>query len=516
MRNFLFVLIFTLAVTPIWAQQRVLSNQEQIQKLNTCYRYLQQAYVDEISLDRCVEEAIKASLKELDPHSVYLTKEEMNAAMSSLNGGFSGIGITYMMLGDTIVVRRIHDSSPAKRAGVEHNDRIIGIDGKPTSEYSDITSVLRGKKGSKVKLDVIRTRTLEHNTVIVTRDNIEVSSIAASFKVAPSVGYVKVSTFARNTAEEFLKATNKLGKIDALIVDLRGNSGGMLPSAIKLSEYFLDKDEVIVSTEGRSEGYEYAVQRRGELFGLPVVVLIDESSASASEIFAGALQDHDRGVIVGNTSFGKGLVQRQIPFDDGSAMRITIARYKTPSGRIIQRPYDNGKGQEYYHDMSRYNHPDSINHDTLPMFITIRSARTVYGGGGITPDIYITHDTTAMPTYMSTAYRENIIQRSLVELWDNIEPKSIRKMHPTIEEYDAEYVIDSIAIDAFCRMTGSDDARNDHEYAIPILKAFIAEDVYGSGSYQYVYNRHHDKVLIRAVELAQQRDEMESILGVSF
>lgn len=516
MRRLILALMFTLVATSLWAQQRVFSNQEQVQKLNACYRYLQQNYVDEISLDKCVEEAIRATLKELDPHSTYLSREEMEAAMGSLNGGFSGIGITYTILGDTVVVRKVNDDSPAQRAGVGQNDRIIAIDGKPISEYSDILGALRGPKGSKVKVDVIRARTLEHSTATITRGNIEVSSIAACFKVAPKVGYIKISTFARNTADEFIKAVKKLGRVETLIVDLRGNSGGMLPAAIKLSEHFLDKHEVVVSTEGRNEVYEYAAQRRGELFGTPVIVLINESSASASEIFAGALQDHDRGVIVGNTSFGKGLVQRQVSFDDGSAMRITVARYKTPSGRLIQRPYDNGKSDEYYRDISRYNHPDSMRQDTLPIHRTIRSGRTVYGGGGITPDVYITHDTTTMPAYMTNVVKENIIQRSLIELWDTIEPKSIRKRYPTIETYDANYEVSDIAIDAFCRMVESEDARNDNKYTIPLLKAYIAEDVYGTGSYEYIYNRHHDKVLIRAIELATRREEMESILGIAF
>lgn len=516
MKRLLFTLILALAVTSSWAQQRVLSNQEQIQKLNTCYRYLQQEYVDEIPLDKCVEQAIRASLKELDPHSTYLSKEDMDRAMSSINGGFSGIGVSYMLLGDTIVIRKVNDGSPAKRAGVEHNDRIVAIDNIPISEYSDLTGALRGKKGSKVKVDIIRARTLERSTATITRNNIEVSSIAASFMIAPEVGYVKISTFSRNTAEEFLKSVRQLDKMDALIVDLRNNSGGVLSSAIQLCEYFLDKDEVIVSTEGRNEELDYTSRRRGELFGLPVVVLINEESASASEIFAGALQDHDRGVIVGNTSFGKGLVQRQIAFDDGSAIRITIARYKTPSGRIIQRPYNRGMGAEYYSDKSRYNHPDSMRYDNLPMFITARSGRTVFGGGGITPDVYITHDTVAMPQYMSQALAESHLQRSLIELWDNVDPKTIRKAYPTIEDFDTGYEVDSIAIDTFCRLVNSEEPRSDQDYALPLLKAHIAEDVYGDGSYEYIYNRYHDRVLIRAIELARNRFELESILGVSF
>lgn len=515
MRRLFLLFVLALVATPLCAQRQVLSNQQHIQKLNSCYRYLERDYVDEIYLDKCVEEAIRATLKELDPHSTYLTKEEMDMTMGALNGGFSGIGISYMMLGDTIVVRRVNGDSPAQRAGVELNDRIVTIDGRPVGEYSDITSALRGHKGSKVKVGILHTRTLEHSDITITRNDIEVSSIEANHIIAPNIGYIKIASFSRNTAQEFSAAVKRLGKLDAIIIDLRSNSGGMLTSAIGLSELFLDKNDIIVSTEGRNESFEYAARRRGELCKLPVIVLINEESASASEIFAGAIQDHDRGVVIGNTSFGKGLVQRQITFDDGSAMRITTARYKTPSGRIIQRPYNQGEGDKYYGDHTRYNHPDSMRLDTLPKYTTLKSGRTVYGGGGIIPDIYITHDTTSMPKHIIHAIQNSAFQRSMVELWDSTSPEKIRKSYPTIEAYDANYEVDSVAINAFCRVVNDNSAKEDTRYTLPLLKAYIAEDLYGSGSYEYIYNRAHDKVLLRAIEVAQDKERMETILGAT-
>lgn len=495
------------------AQEHELSAQEQIDKLNSCYRHLQDSYIDEIPFDKCVEGAIIATLKELDPHSTYLTKAEVDVAMSSLGGNFSGIGILYIILDDVIVVRGIEPGSPAEKAGLGHNDRIVAIEGQPVSEYEDVMAALKGKKGSKVSVDVIRARTQESTTITITRNNIDVSAIESSHIIDDNnIGYIKISHFSRNVDQEFQKAVKELGKFESLIIDLRGNSGGVLTSAIRLCDLFLDKGEIIVTTEGRSEYYEYASRSRGSLCGTPVVILINEESASASEIFAGAMQDHDRGVIVGTTSFGKGLVQRQIPFADGSAMRITIAHYKTPSGRIIQRPYEKGHREEYYSDVTRYSHPDSIPQDSTLIFYTLRNGRKVYGGGGITPDVFVEHDTRELPPYITTAYNNNAFQRSLIELWDNISPEEIRNNYPTLQAYDEGYEVNDTIVDCFCRIVNDESARNDRELLYPLLKAQIAEDVYGKGAYQYIYNRHYDTTLIKAMELAANQDDIERIL----
>ena len=516
MNRLLLVIALVFNALSLRAQEYEQGAKEQIEKLNSCYRHLQDSYIDEVPFDKCVEGAIIATLKELDPHSSYLSKAEVDAAMSTLGGNFSGVGIRYIIVNDTVVVRGVEPGSPALEAGLGHNDRIVAIDGRPVSEYEDVMSALKGKKGSKVSVDVIRARTHDANTLTITRNDIDVSAIDASHIIDDKIGYIKISHFSRNVDQEFQKAVKRLGKFDSLIIDLRGNSGGMLTSAIRLCNLFLDRDEVIVTTEGRSECYEYASRSRGALFGTPIIVLINEESASASEIFAGAMQDHDRGIIMGTTSFGKGLVQRQIPFDDGSAMRITIAHYKTPSGRIIQRPYDKGHSEEYFRDITRYSHPDSIQQDSTLIFHTLRHGRKVYGGGGITPDVYVAHDTRELPAYMTTAYTNNAFQLSLIELWDNISPEDIRRSYPTLEEFDKGYEVDRIIVDCFCQIVNDDSAREDRELLYPLLKAQIGEDVYGKGSYQYIYNRHHDTTLIRAIELAKDKEAMETILGVGF
>ena len=512
------LLIATLTFTPLTlsAQEHERSAQKQIEKLNSCYRILQDSYIDDIPFDKCVEGAIVATFKELDPHTTYLTKEEVDAAMSSLDGNFSGIGIHYVIMDDVIIVRGIEPDSPAQKAGLGHNDRIVAIDGKPVSEYEDVMAALKGKKGSKVKVDVIRARTQEATTITITRNYIEVSAIDSSHLIDDEkIGYIKISHFSRNVDQEFQRALKKLGAVESLIVDLRGNSGGILAAAIRLCDLFLDRNEVIVTTEGRSEYFEYASNTRGALLGTPTVILIDEESASASEIFAGAMQDHDRGLIVGTTSFGKGLVQRQIPFDDGSAMRITIAHYKTPSGRVIQRPYEKGHREEYYSDITRYNHPDSIKHDSTLIYHTLRSGRKVYGGGGITPDIFV-RDTTKVPDYMIKAYERNAFQRSLIKLWDNISPEDIRRDYPTLKAYDEGYEVDKIIVDHFCLMVEDEAPREDREFLYPLLKAHIGADVYGKGAYQYIYNRHFDLNLITAIELLKDQSVIEEILQIEF
>lgn len=512
MVRLLLVITFALTTLSLTAQEHRVSAQKQIEKLNSCYQILQDSYIDEIPFDKCVEGAIIATLKELDPHSTYLTKAEMDAAMSSLSGNFSGVGIRYVIIDGEVVVRGIEPGSPAQKAGLGHNDRIVAIEGKPISEYDDVMAALKGKKGSKVSVDVIRARTKERATLTITRNDINVSAIDSSHLIDDDkVGYIKISHFSRNVDQEFQKAVKELGKFESLIIDLRGNSGGVLTSAIRLCDLFLDKGEIIVTTEGRSECFEYASRSRGSLLGTPLVVLIDEASASASEIFAGAMQDHDRGLIVGATSFGKGLVQRQIPFDDGSAMRITIAHYKTPSGRIIQRPYEKGHSEEYFSDTTRYNNPESIQHDSTLVYYTLRSGRKVYGGGGITPDIFIDSNT-ELPEYMIKAYESNAFQRSLIELWDNISHEDILRDYPTLKAFDEGYVVDKIMIDYFCKIVGDQSAREDRELLYPILKAQIAEDVYGKGAYQYVFNRHYDITLTTAIELAKKQGDIERVL----
>lgn len=382
-------------------------------KLDQVFRHVADSYVDPVDLETQTEAAIRAMLSELDPHSAYLTAEEMARARESFNGAFSGIGIEFGILRDTLIVAYVLHDSPAERAGLLPNDRIVRIDTLPVVGLSRerAPELLRGAKGSKVHLEVVRQDTPERLHVEAIRSRIPIHTVDAAYLAAERTGYIKVNRFGHTTMEEFKRAFASLGEVDALILDLRGNSGGLLGQAVELAGFFLPRGTRIVSTEGRAvPSTPLCTTRDGDFIQGQVVVLIDEESASGSEIVAGALQDWDRAWIIGRPSFGKGLVQRQFPLQDGSAIRLTIARYHTPSGRIIQRPYQPGHRKEYYrsHHQRRFLSPDSLTLN-LPVYKTLRLGRNVYGGGGILPDQLIPADTTSPSPYLI-----ELIDRGLV------------------------------------------------------------------------------------------------------
>ena len=392
----LFVILATLSVLPLAAQNE--DDARQFQKLAQVFRYLSGLYVDEVEMKPVVEGAITGMLEELDPHSAYIGAEEMKGVQESFDGEFSGIGVEFNVLRDTVIVVNTIAGGPAERVGVRANDRIVRIDTLDAVGMSrtDVPKHLRGKTGTKVGIDVVRHGTPGRLHFVIVRDKIPLNTVDASYLAGEGIGYIKVNRFGRTTMDEFTEAYRKLGRPEGLILDLRGNGGGLLEQAIGMAGFFLPRGAVIVSTEGRAvPASSFRAQTNGEDLKGRLVVLIDESSASASEIVAGAVQDWDRGVVVGRPSFGKGLVQRQIGLSDGSAVRITVARYHTPSGRVIQRPYEKGKRREYYLDhLRRY---DDAARDSLdaaaPAYRTLRTGRTVYGGGGIRPDILVEADT---------------------------------------------------------------------------------------------------------------------------
>ena len=392
----LFVILATLSVLPLAAQNE--DDARQFQKLAQVFRYLSGLYVDEVEMKPVVEGAITGMLEELDPHSAYIGAEEMKGVQESFDGEFSGIGVEFNVLRDTVIVVNTIAGGPAERVGVRANDRIVRIDTLDAVGMSrtDVPKHLRGKTGTKVGIDVVRHGTPGRLHFVIVRDKIPLNTVDASYLAGEGIGYIKVNRFGRTTMDEFTEAYRKLGRPEGLILDLRGNGGGLLEQAIGMAGFFLPRGAVIVSTEGRAvPASSFRAQTNGEDLKGRLVVLIDESSASASEIVAGAVQDWDRGVVVGRPSFGKGLVQRQIGLSDGSAVRITVARYHTPSGRVIQRPYEKGKRREYYLDhLRRYNDAarDSLD-AAAPAYRTLRTGRTVYGGGGIRPDILVEADT---------------------------------------------------------------------------------------------------------------------------
>ena len=407
---------------------------EAVNKIDALLQMIESKYVDTVNIDRLVEQAIPKILEELDPHSVYIPAKDAEATNQELRGSFSGIGIQFMIQSDTIYVSDVISGGPAEKVGLMAGDRIVTIDdslyvGKKINNDGAMKR-LKGPKGSEVNLGIKRSGEsgLLHFTIV--RGNIPVKSVDASYLIDGCWNYMRINKFGETTYPEMLVALAQGMQQGAqgVIVDLRGNTGGYMGAAIQMVNEFLPKGDVIVYTEGEnSPRYEERANGGGSCQRMPIVVLTDETSASASEIFAGAIQDNDRGTIIGRRTFGKGLVQQPIEFPDGSAVRLTIARYYTPSGRCIQKPYTSGKGKEYELDLiNRYEHgefftQDSIKQDESNAYQT-KNGRTVYGGGGIMPDIFVPQDTAGYTSYYAAVAKMGLFTRFPFEYTDKNRP----------------------------------------------------------------------------------------------
>lgn len=389
-------------------------------RLNNLLHIIDDQYVDAVNIDSLVDKAIPQILSDLDPHSVYISAKDVQQATDDLKGSFSGVGIEFVIRNDTIHVQDVIKNGPAEQAGILAGDKIVSVDGKSfvgkvvTNE--EAMRRLKGPKDTKVKIGVQRYGQKSIKYYTITRGDIPQKSVSATYMLDDNTGYIKIKNFGENTYPELLIALAQLSQegFSNLIIDLRDNTGGYLKSAVQMANEFLPKNRLIVYTEGRkSPRQDYKSDGRGSYQNIPLVVLINETSASASEIFAGAMQDNDRATIIGRRSFGKGLVQQQIGFPDGSMIRLTVARYYTPSGRCIQKPYVMGDDKDYEEDLLvRYQHgeffsQDSIKH-TGPAYHT-SIGRTVYGGGGITPDIFVPEDTLGITSYFKEASMSGLI-----------------------------------------------------------------------------------------------------------
>ena len=398
-------------------------------RLTNLIHFINDQYVDEVDIDSLVDLAIPKILSELDPHSVYLNSREMQLANDELKSSFSGVGIEFNIRQDTLHVQNVISNGPAERAGIIAGDKIVQVNGEPftgkTLTNEEAMRRLKGPKDTKVQLSVERYGHKKPLSFTVTRGEIPQKSIGAAFMLDDTTGYIHIKSFAEQTWSELLVALASLSQegFDNLVIDLRDNSGGYLQSAVQIANEFLPKNKLIVYTEGRkSARQDYTSNGHGSYQQIPLVILINEGSASAAEILAGALQDNDRATIIGRRSFGKGLVQQPIEFSDGSMLRLTVARYYTPSGRCIQKPYQHGQENDYASDLvQRFEHgeffsSDSIRH-TGPVYHTVLG-RTVYGGGGITPDIFVAEDTINVTSYYTRAAASGLIYQFAYDYTD--------------------------------------------------------------------------------------------------
>ncbi|WP_304240783.1 S41 family peptidase [Phocaeicola plebeius] len=499
-------------------------------KLNALLRIIDDQYVDTVNMGELVEEAMPQILSELDPHSSYIPAKDLEAVNADLKGSFSGIGIQFTIQNDTIHVNSVIQGGPSEKVGLMAGDRIVEVDdsafvGKIVTN-SEAMKRLKGEKGSKVKLGVYRPgeKDLLHFTVI--RGNIPVKSIDAAYMINKKVGYIKVNKFGETTYPELLIALAKLNQknCEGLIVDLRGNTGGYMAAAIQMVNEFLPNNRLIVYTQGRKSPREdYNSNGTGSNQKMPLVVLVDEGSASASEIFAGAIQDNDRGTIVGRRSFGKGLVQQPIEFSDGSAIRLTIARYYTPSGRCIQKPYEKGKESEYELDLlTRYEHgeffsADSIKQDETEVYHT-RLGRPVYGGGGIMPDIFVPQDTTGMTSYFRMAANRGLIIRYTFDYTD--QNRSTLQKYDTPEKMEA-YLKGQNLLNKFAAWAEKKGLKRRNNLMMKSRRLFEMS-LYGNiiynmlGMEAYVeYLNESDKTVLKAVEILEKGESFPSGSGSS-
>lgn len=488
-------------------------------KLNALLRIIDDQYVDTVNISDLVEEAMPQILSELDPHSSYIPAKDLEAVTADLKGSFSGIGIQFTIQNDTIHVNNVIQGGPSEKVGLMAGDRIVEVDdsafvGKIVTN-EEAMKRLKGEKGSKVKLGVYRPgeKELLHFTVV--RGNIPVKSIDAAYMINEKVGYVKVNKFGETTYPELLIALAKLSQknCEGLIIDLRGNTGGYMAAAIQMVNEFLPNNRLIAYTQGRkSPRQDYNSNGTGSNQKMPLVVLVDEGSASASEIFAGAIQDNDRGTIVGRRSFGKGLVQQPIEFSDGSAIRLTIARYYTPSGRCIQKPYEKGKESEYELDLlTRYEHgeffsADSIKQNETEVYRT-RLGRPVYGGGGIMPDIFVPQDTTGMTSYFRMAANRGLIIRYTFEYTD--QNRSTLQKYDTTEKME-EYLKKQNLLNNFAAWAEKKGLKRRNNLMAKSRKLFemslygnIIYNMLGMEAYVEFLNET-DKTVLKAVEILEK------------
>lgn len=491
-------------------------NKNAMRKLQMAEFAIANLYVDSVDEDKLVEEAIVGMLEQLDPHSTYSNAEEVKKMNEPLQGNFEGIGVQFQMIEDTLLVIQPVSGGPSEKAGILAGDRITAVNDTAIAgvkmSTEDIMSRLRGPKDSKVNLTIVRRGVTDPLHFTVKRDKIPILSLDASYMIQPHTGYIRINRFGATTAEEFLTAMKDLQKkgMKDLILDLQGNGGGYLNAAIDLANEFLNQKDLIVYTEGRAaRRSNFYAKGNGNFREGRLVVLVDEYSASASEIVTGAIQDWDRGVVVGRRTFGKGLVQRPIDLPDGSMIRLTIARYYTPAGRCIQKPYS-GKGDDmqeaYAKDLlDRFNHGELMHADSIHLpdslkYQTKRLGRTVYGGGGIMPDFFVPMDTTQYTDYHRNLVAKGVIIRSTTGYIEH-HRQELQKKYKNFEAFDKDFEIDEAFLTDLRALADKEKVKFDeaqYQRALPLiktqLKALIARDLWDMNEYFQVMNATNQSV----------------------
>ena len=529
MKKVIIAMTMGLALSLTLSAQR--SMPQAMQKLLNAEYAISSLYVDSINEEKLVEDAIKGMLENLDPHSSYTDAKETKELEEPLQGEFSGVGIQFNMNKDTLYVIQTVPGGPSERVGVLAGDRIIYVNDTLIAgvkmKNSDIQKRLRGKKGTNVTIKVKRPGVNELITFRITRDNIPVHSIDACYMLDEQTGYLRISRFGAKTHDEMMESLKDLRKqgMKQLIMDLSDNGGGYLNAAIDMCNEFLERGQLMVYTEGvNSPRNEANANGWGDYKDLHMVVIVNQYSASAAEIFAGAMQDWDRAVIVGRRTFGKGLVQRPFKFEDGSMMRLTVARYYTPSGRCIQKPYNRGDKKAYEHElMDRYNEGeyyslDSIQFNDSLRYTTRLNGRTIYGGGGVMPDIFVPVDTSEYSTYYRDMSAKGILNQFAIRYVDK-NRKSINKLYKTVKDFDEGFSVNDEMMRDLIAMGEQDSVKYDEEkyrtseqLLKAIIKGLIARDIYGdTGAYSIVIN-HRNRDVRAAYEVLNDRERYDRLL----
>ncbi len=477
-------------------------------------------YVDSVDEQKLVEDAIRGMLEKLDPHSQYSTPKEVKQMNEPLQGNFEGIGVQFNMIDDTLMVIQPVTNGPSEKVGIVAGDRIVSVNDTAIAgvkmSKEEIMRRLRGPKGTKVRLGVVRSGIKDRLTFTVVRDKIPVKSVDAVYMIRPEVGYIRIGNFGATTHGEFVDALERLRRqgMSSLVLDLQENGGGYLQAAVAIANELLQQDQLIVYTKGRRvPRQEYRAHGDGRFKDGKVVVLVDEYTASAAEIVTGAVQDHDRGFVVGRRTYGKGLVQRPIDLPDGSMIRLTIAHYFTPSGRCIQKPYEKGKQREYQMDVvNRLKHGELTNQDSIHFadslkFKTLHQGRTVYGGGGIMPDYFVPLDTTRYtPLHRQLAAKSIVIQQNL--RYVDSHRKQLKKQYPDFNTFKAQFDVPQQLVDDILAQGRKQkiEPKDDQELQCTLpylrlqLKALIARDLWDMSEYFSIFNEE-SAIVMKALEV---------------